>query len=296
MIHTSRQLKDLVRNLAKSSGIEAHVLIRRYMMERLLERISLSPYTDSFILKGGMLVSALVGVDTRATMDIDATVRGLPVTASAMEQIMTEIIAVPIDDGVQFQIKDSSDIMEEMEYGAVRISMEALLDNSVTPLKLDISTGDAITPREIRYPYRLMFENRSIPLMVYPLETVLAEKLETILTRSTLNSRMRDFYDIMVLQKSFSQEIDDLTLTKALNATAEMRGSAAQLHDAETVLRVIKDSPELRKLWTGYQKKNPYAEPYDWEHVMRAVRQLCVKGKLYTDRPDADVTIEYRDD
>ena len=215
MIHTSRQLKDLVRNLARSSGIEAHVLIRRYMMERLLERISLSPYKDSFILKGGMLVSALVGVDTRATMDIDATVKGLPVTASGMERILTEIIAIPIDDGVQFRIKDSSDIMEEMEYSGVRLSMEALLDNSVTPLKLDISTGDVITPREIRYPYKLMFEDRSIPLMIYPLETVLAEKLETILSRSTLNSRMRDYYDIQILQEAFSQEIDTSILAKA---------------------------------------------------------------------------------
>ena len=283
MIHTSRQLKDLVRNLARSSGIEAHVLIRRYMMERLLERISLSPYKDSFILKGGMLVSALVGVDTRATMDIDATVKGLPVTASGMERILTEIIAIPIDDGVQFRIKDSSDIMEEMEYSGVRLSMEALLDNSVTPLKLDISTGDVITPREIRYPYKLMFEDRSIPLMIYPLETVLAEKLETILSRSTLNSRMRDYYDIQILQEAFSQEIDTSILAKALIATAEKRGSIGQLHDALAILSAVEDSPELRKLWKMYQKKNTYATSYTWEYIMRSVRQLCEKAGLRVD-------------
>ena len=285
MIHTARQLKDLVRNLARSTGIEAHVLIRRYMMERLLERISLSPYKDSFILKGGMLVSALVGVDTRATMDIDATVKGLPVTASDMERIVTEIISIPLDDGVQFRIKSVSDIMEEMEYSGVRISMEALLDNSVTPLKLDISTGDAITPREIRFPYKLMFEARSIPLMAYPLETVLAEKLETILSRSTLNSRMRDFYDVQVLQEAFSRKIDDSTLAKALTATAEKRGSIDRLHDAETVLRAIEDSPELWALWTGYQKKNTYAKPYTWESIIRAVRQVCEKAGLRVDNP-----------
>lgn len=283
MIHTSRQLKDLVRNLARSSGIEAHVLIRRYMMERLLERISLSPYKDSFILKGGMLVSALVGVDTRATMDIDATVKGLPVTASGMERILTEIIAIPIDDGVQFRIKDSSDIMEEMEYSGVRLSMEALLDNSVTPLKLDISTGDVITPREIRYPYKLMFEDRSIPLMIYPQETVLAEKLETILSRSTLNSRMRDYYDIQILQEAFSQEIDTSILAKALIATAEKRGSIGQLHDALAILSAVEDSPELRKLWKMYQKKNTYATSYTWEYIMRSVRQLCEKAGLRVD-------------
>ncbi len=285
MIRTSRQLKDLVRNLARSTGIEAHVLIRRYMMERLLERISLSPYKDRFILKGGMLVSALVGLDTRATMDIDATVKGLPVTASTMEQIMAEIIAVPIDDGVQFVIKNTQDIMEEAEYGGVRLSMEALLDNSVTPLKLDISTGDAITPHEILYPYKLMFEDRSIPMMVYPLETVLAEKLETILSRSVLNSRMRDFYDVQVLQEAFSREIDNSTLERALTATAERRGSIGQLHDAEAILRTIEDSPELRELWAGYQKKNPYSGPYTWEQIMRSARQLCEKAGLRVDKP-----------
>ena len=281
MIQTSRQLKDLVRNLAKSSGIEAHVLIRRYMMERLLERISLSPYKDSFILKGGMLVSALVGVDTRATMDIDTTVRGLPVTASDIEKILTDIIAIPIDDGVQFRIKGINDIMEEMEYSGVRFSMEALLDSSVTSLKLDISTGDAITPREIQYPYKLMFEDRSIPIMVYPLETVLAEKLEMILSRSTLNSRMRDFYDIHVLQEAFLQEIDTSTLTLALTATAEKRGSIGKLHDAEAILCAIENSPELRELWAVYQKKNAYARPFIWESIIRSIRQVCKKAGLF---------------
>ena len=284
MIHTSRQLKDLVRNLAKSSGIEAHVLIRRYMMERLLERISLSPYKDSFILKGGMLISALVGVDARATMDIDATVKGLHVTATDMEQILTEIIAISIDDGVQFQIKGISDIMEEMEYSGVRISLEALLDNSVTPLKLDISTGDVITPREIQYPYKLMFEDRSIPMMVYPLETVLAEKIETILSRSTLNSRMRDFYDIQVLQEVFYSEIDSSTLAKALTATAEKRGTIGLLHDAEAVLRVIWGNPQLRELWIGYQKKNTYAKCYTWDRIICSVQQLCEKAGLHVEK------------
>lgn len=284
MVHTSRQLKDLVRNLSKSSGMEAHVLIRRYMMERLLERISLSPYKDSFILKGGMLVSALVGVDARATMDIDTTVKGLPVTASDMDQVLTEIIAIPIDDGVQFRIKGSSDIMQEMEYSGVRISMEALLDNSITPLKLDISTGDMITPREIRYPYKLMFEDRSIPLMVYPLETVLAEKLETILSRATLNSRMRDYYDVQVLQEAFSQEVDSSTLVKALTATAEKRGSIVLRHDVQDVLLAIDESPELRELWIEYQKKNTYAERYTWECIMRSLRQLCERSGLGVDK------------
>lgn len=280
MIHTSRQLKDLIRNLAKTTGIEAHVLIRRYMMERLLERITLSPYKDCFILKGGLLVSALVGVNIRATMDMDTTVKGLPVTRAEMERIMTEILSVPLEDAVQFRIRNINDIMEEMEYSGIRVSLEALLDNSVTPLKLDISTGDIITPQEIQYPYKLMFEDRSIPLMAYPLETVLAEKLETILSRSTLNSRMRDYYDIYVLYDMFSQEITGSTLTKALTATAGKRGSLDQLQNAEKILAAIGESTELQQLWKDYQKKNRYAEFIVWENIMQSIRKLLLTAGL----------------
>ena len=280
MIHTSRQLKDLIRNLSRSTGIEAHVLIRRYMMERLLERISLSPYRDRFILKGGLLVSALVGMDIRATMDIDTTVKGLPVTETQMESIMREIMAVPIEDGVSFRINSIGSIMEEMEYSGIRMSLEALLDNSVTPLKLDISTGDVITPGEIQYSYKLMFEERSIPLMSYPLETVLAEKLETILSRTTINSRMRDFYDIHVLRETFVREINTETLTKALTATAGSRGSLNQMHNAEAILQAIANSHELQSLWENYQKKYKYALPYPWEVIIRSVRQLSADAGL----------------
>ena len=280
MIHTSRQLKDLIRNLSRSTGIEAHVLIRRYMMERLLERISLSPYRDRFILKGGLLVSALVGMDIRATMDIDTTVKGLPVTETQMESIMREIMAVPIEDGVSFRINSIGSIMEEMEYSGIRMSLEALLDNSVTPLKLDISTGDVITPGEIQYSYKLMFEERSIPLMSYPLETVLAEKLETILSRTTINSRMRDFYDIHVLRETFVREINTETLTTALTATAGSRGSLNQMHNAEAILQAIANSHELQSLWENYQKKYKYALPYPWEVIIRSVRQLSADAGL----------------
>ncbi len=280
MIHTSRQLKDLIRNLAKSTGIEAHVLIRRYMMERLLERISLSPYKNSFILKGGMLVSSLVGVDIRATMDMDTTVRGLPVTVADMERIINEILSVPVEDAVQFRIRSINNIMDELEYSGIRVSLEALLDNSVIPLKLDISTGDVITPREIQYPYKLMFEDRNIPLMAYPLETVLAEKLETVLSRSTLNSRMRDYYDIHILYETYSQELDNSTLAKALKATAGKRGSLNQLREADSILNAIEESTELQQLWKEYQQKYKYAASITWENVIGSTRKLFAAANL----------------
>ena len=182
MIKTARQLKDLIRNLSKKNAADAQVLMRNYMMERFLERISLSSYRDKFILKGGMLVAAMVGLDARSTMDLDATVKGANVSVEDVENMMAEIIAVPIDDGVTFQVKSISEIMDEAEYPGIRVTMtNCFLERVRTPLKIDISTGDAITPKEVRYSFKLMLEDRSIDVLAYNLETVLAEKLETII-------------------------------------------------------------------------------------------------------------------
>lgn len=178
MIKTSRQLKDLIRNLSKEKSADAQILMRNYMMERSLERISLSEYRDKFILKGGMLVAAMVGLDARSTMDLDATIKGVNVNAKDIECLISSIITVLIDDGVQFQLKNISEIMDEAEYPGIRVSMITIFDGAVTPLKIDISTGDIITPKEVRYSFKLMLEERSIDIWAYNLETVLAEKLE----------------------------------------------------------------------------------------------------------------------
>ena len=184
MIKTSTQVKALIRNMAKSDSDKAQLLIRNYGMERFLERVSLSRYKDNFILKGGMLVSSMVGLDHRATMDIDTTIRNMPLGVPEAEAIVEEIAAVPVEDNVRFEIKDVSTIMDEAEYGGVRLSMDARLDTMRIPLKIDISTGDTITPAAISYRYKLMFEDRYIDLWAYNLETVLAEKIETVLSRS----------------------------------------------------------------------------------------------------------------
>lgn len=234
MIQTARQLKDLVRNLSKESGIEAHVLIRKYMMERFLERISKSKYSESFILKGGLLVSSYIGVALRATMDIDTTIKGLSLNASDIKKIIIEISEIDLDDCVSFNFKKIDEIMEDAEYTGVRISMEANLDNARIPLKLDISTGDVITPSEIVYSYKLMFEDREISIMSYPIETVLAEKLETVISRSITNTRMRDFYDIHLLITL--QKVNSDVIANAIRNTATQRGSLALLQNTENVL------------------------------------------------------------
>ena len=278
MIHSSKQLKDLIRNLSKEVGIEAHVLIRKYMMERFLERVSSSKYNGSFILKGGMLVAAFVGVEARATMDIDTTIKGIPVTIVDMERTITEISNIDLGDNVKFRIKKVSEIMDEAEYSGIRFSMDAVLDGAVIPLKIDISTGDEITPREIAYSYKLMFEDRTIPIMIYPIETVLAEKLETVISRSITNTRMRDFYDIHILLKSQNINADILAL--ALERTAKKRGNFNLLENAESVLKIVKSDEDMKRLWNIYQKKFKHAGEYTWDEVIHSVRKLSIEAKL----------------
>ena len=281
MIKTARQLKDLIRNLSREKSADAQILMRNYMMERFLERISLSEYRDKFILKGGMLVAAMVGLDARSTMDLDATIKGANVNVEDIENLISSIVTVPIDDGVKFQLKSISEIMDEAEYPGIRVSMSTTFDGVVTPLKIDISTGDAITPREVRYSFKLMLEDRSIDIWAYNLETVLAEKLETIITRTTTNIRMRDFYDIFILEQLHGTTLNPKILHDALLATAHKRGSEKYLNQAEEVFDEVENDSVMQKLWEAYRKKFPYASDLEWDVIMKAIRRLynlCEKG------------------
>ena len=274
MIKTARQLKDLIRNLSRKKSADAQLLIRNYMMERFLDRISLSEYRDKFILKGGMLVAAMVGLDARSTMDLDATVKGTNVNVEDIENLISAIVSVPIDDGVNFQLKSISEIMDEAEYPGIRVNMTATFDGVVTPLKIDISTGDVITPGEVRYSFKLMLEERSIDIWAYNLETVLAEKLETIITRTTTNTRMRDFYDIYILEQLHGNTLNQQTLHDALLATAHKRGTERRLTDAKDVLDEVESSPVMQKLWESYRRKFSYAAELEWNIIMEAIRSL----------------------
>ncbi len=274
MIKTARQLKDLIRNLSRKKSADAQLLMRNYMMERFLDRISLSEYRDKFILKGGMLVAAMVGLDARSTMDLDATVKGTNVNVEDIENLISAIVSVPIDDGVKFQLKSISEIMDEAEYPGIRVNMTATFDGVVTPLKIDISTGDVITPGEVRYSFKLMMEERSIDIWAYNLETVLAEKLETIITRTTTNTRMRDFYDIYILEQLHGNTLNQQTLHDALLATAHKRGTERRLTDAKDVLDEVESSPVMQKLWESYRRKFSYAAELEWNIIMEAIRSL----------------------
>ena len=276
MITTARQLKDLIRNMSKKKSADAQILMRNYMMERFLERISLSEYKDKFILKGGMLVAAMVGLDARATMDLDATIKGANVSLTDVETIISNIITIPIDDGVSFCIKRISEIMEEADYPGVRVSMETKFDGVITPLKIDISTGDVITPKEIRYSFNLMLEDRTIEVWAYNLETVLAEKLETVISRNVMNTRMRDFYDIYILQKLYGEQLNKEILWNALVATARKRGTLDLIESNEIreILNEIETSSVMENLWKTYQKNYSYAADVSWHIIMEFIRDL----------------------
>lgn len=274
MINTAKQLKDLIRNLSKKKSADAQILMRNYMMERFLERMSVSQYQDKFILKGGMLVAAMVGLDARATMDIDATIKGADVNVEAVERIITDIVSVPLEDGVTFRIKQIAEIMDEAEYPGVRVSMETEFDGVRTPLKIDISTGDVITPREIQYSFKLMLEERSIDVWAYNLETVLAEKLETVISRNITNTRMRDFYDIHILLKLYGNTLEAQVLGEALQATAKKRETERYLSDAADIFNEVQNDSSMQKLWNAYQKKFSYAEDISWDMVMESIREL----------------------
>ena len=274
MIKTDKQLKDLIRNLSKKKSADAQILMRNYMMERFLERISLSQYHDKFILKGGMLVAAMVGLDARATMDIDATIKGADVNVEAVESIIMDIISVPMEDGVTFRIKQITEIMDEAEYPGVRVGMETEFDGVRTPLKVDISTGDVITPKEIQYSFKLMLEERSINVWAYNLETVLAEKLETVISRGITNTRMRDYYDIHILIKLYGNTLNGKVLGEALLATAKKRETEYHLNDAQEIFDEIQNDSNMQKLWKSYQEKFSYASDISWEMLMESVREL----------------------
>jgi len=242
------------------------------MMERLLERISLSEYKNNFILKGGVFIASLVGLDFRSTMDVDTTIKGVDVNITTVEQMIQNLIKIPLEDDVLFQVKSINSIMDEAEYPGLRVSMQALFDGTITPLKIDISTGDVITPGAIQYSYKLMFEDRCIQLLSYNLETVLAEKLETIVRRHLTNTRMRDFYDIYILKKLYESEISKPLFQDALEATAQTRGSTELLSHAELSLNEIENSDDMRKRWLSYQSHYEYAQNISWDAVMEAVK------------------------
>ena len=271
---TPEQIKGRIKSVAKQNNADARTLMRIYMMERFLERLTQSEYRDNFIIKGGILVTAMIGVAHRSTMDIDTSMKNLNLSAEDALRVVNQVKDIDLDDGVSFDVKDVSNIMDEMEYPGIRVTMNANVGRLMTPLKIDISTGDVITPRAIEFNYDLLLEDRSISLWSYNLETILAEKLQTVLARGILNTRMRDFYDIRMLLDTYEDKVNKAVLKDAFAATCKKRGTDHLQEQAEEIIKIIEADEQLRVLWRAYQKKYSYAAEIDYASVISGVRKL----------------------
>ena len=271
---TPEQIKGRIKSVAKQNNADARTLMRIYMMERFLERLAQSEYRDNFIIKGGILVTAMIGVAHRSTMDIDTSMKNLNLSAEDDLRVVNQVKDIDLDDGVSFEVKDVSNIMDEMEYPGIRVTMNANVGKLITPLKIDISTGDVITPRAIEFNYDLLLEDRSISLWSYNLETILAEKLQTVLARGILNTRMRDFYDIRMLLDTYEDKVNKAVLKDAFAATCKKRGTDHLQEQAEEIIKIIEADEQLQVLWRAYQKKYSYAAEIDYASVINGVRKL----------------------
>lgn len=266
-------LKAKIRNIAKDKNIPAQVVLQNYMFERLLVRLSMSEYKNKFVLKGGMLVAAIVGLDNRATMDLDATLKNLPLTPTTIREALQNIISVECEDDVNFSYISIAPIREDDIYGGYRVMLNAKYDTIVTPLSLDISTGDAITPNPVKFTFKEIFDStKSFDLWAYNIETVMAEKVETILRRSVFNTRPRDFYDAYIL--ATTQKFDKRIFLEAIAATAEHRGTSKQIEDVSGIIKNISESQELRDMWNKYRRQFAYASNIDFDAIVSELSTL----------------------
>jgi len=271
-------LKSRIKSYAQRKSLTAQVVLQNYMFECFLNRLSKSKYCDNFIVKGGLLISALVGLDTRATMDLDTTLRYRVLSEKVLEELINEICSLDLDDGVNFRIVSFSRIRDNDVYGGFCVRVDALYETIITPLSIDVTTGDVITPDPVRYEFTGLFDhNIKIPLWGYNVETVLAEKVETILSRGIFSTRPRDFYDIYIL--SAARTFSIITFRQALDATTKHRNSKKVIDDCEKIIQSISDSPVLNNEWKKYQEKFDYAKEITFEETIVALRELMKRNE-----------------
>jgi predicted nucleotidyltransferase component of viral defense system len=273
-INSPKQLKDWISNITKQNNLVANTLLQNYMMERFLERILVSQYKDNFILKGGFLIAAMVGIDLRSTMDMDTTIKGLPVDKESIERVLNEILSIDVGDNVTFAIKSVRNIHDVSNYDDYRIGIEAMFFNMRVNMKVDITTGDVIIPREIRYCFKLMFEDRYIEVMAYNLNTILAEKIESILSRNISNTRARDFYDVYILLTTRASDINKDELKLAINKKAEERNSIIYVDNYKKYLTDISESDDVQKIWDNYQTKYIYAKDISFNNTINCIKEV----------------------
>lgn len=275
MKRNTMSFKSIINNMAKENNVAAQSVLQTYMLERLLERISISKYKDNFILKGGMLISAMLGIDSRTTMDMDTTIKGFSLTKDNITNIMNEICNIEIDDNVTLKINKVESIRDEDDYGGYRITFEAKYNNEMPVImKIDVTTGDKITYKEIEYSFTLMLEDRKIQIWSYNVETIIAEKFEAIIKRGVLSTRIRDYYDVYMLINTQNKGIDKRTLKDAITLTAQHRGTSEIMKDWKKIVKKITDDSKMQQQWKRYKKDNFYAEEIEYDDLIKALNKV----------------------
>ena len=268
------QLKAAIKNLAKEKHIPAQLVMQNYMLEHLLERVSLSDYKENFILKGGLLIASMVGLSSRATMDMDATIKNHPVNEESIQHMFEEITRIHIDDDITFTFRHIGKIREKDEYDGYRVALTANFLPMQVPLKLDITTGDKITPAAIEYHYPMMFEDRALNIFAYNLETILAEKLETVISRGDQNTRPRDYYDIFILYSLKGDKVNPSWLRQAIEKTSQKRHSSEIIPEYRSIMLQVQSSEVMLSHWKKYQRDYEYAQGLNFTELCESVIKI----------------------
>lgn len=268
------ELLEKSKKLAKESGLTQLELYQRFMFERILERISLSEYNENFILKGGLLLSAMLGINSRSTRDMDISIKGIDVSEEKMVQVLNEILSLNIGDGVKFEMVNVTDIRADDEYGGNKYHLVGKLENLKVALEIDISTGDEITPKELNYEYISIFENKKIYIDTYNIETILAEKIETILRRGKYNARMKDYYDVYFFLTKLKNEINLEIFKQALNNTLKKRKAFDYYNDYKQILNGLTNDERINNYWNTYKKKTKYAQNIEFNEIIKALEEF----------------------
>ena len=275
MKRNAMSLKAIINNIAKEKNVSAQSVLQTYMLERLLERISISNYKDNFILKGGLLISSIIGIDSRTTMDMDTTIKGVKLSEENISRIINEICNISVDDSISIEMKKIELIREDDDYGGYRVTFEAkYMDDMSVIMKIDITTGDKITYKEVKYSFDLMLEDRKINIWSYNIETIIAEKFEAIIKRGILGTRIRDYYDVYMLLNTQSRNINFELLKSAVYHTAEHRNTVEIINDSLKVIEVLKSSDTMKKQWERYKKDNFYARDIEYEDLIVSLEKI----------------------
>ena len=271
---TSEQIKGAIRNISKKTGVNPNSLLQMCLFEGILEKLSKSKYSENFILKGGLLISSLIGVDMRSTMDMDTTIRGIPLNEDSITKILNEILAIEIDADIEYKLIKLSPIRQEDVYEDFCASISCIFGKINATLNIDITTGDVITPREMNYSYSKILEEGTIPIMTYTIETILAEKFETISSRNITTTRARDFYDLYMIYSIYKDKIDKDILRKAIERTSKYRGSFETALQYKEIVELFRESETPKKLWKKYIQNNPYAKDVDFLDTISVYEEI----------------------